>query len=347
MSERARTHLAERFELPPGYRARPYVGEADHEAMAAVLTDQHLREGSAERVSAEQITRNYAHLDDCDPAYDIYVLECATEVVGYGRTMVDDLGSGIRDHLVFAPTLTEHLHEDLFHALVTGLESHHRARHRSASADVRTARLRAWAPHPGPGSPATGDAAWLERRGYEATEWSASLLRPHLEDIPDLPLPDGVELRPATSDQLRTIMAAHLEAFRGEWDFVEPSEADFAWVLDDPYTDPSLWQVAWASAGGEDIVVGQVKPFINHDENAERGYLRGYAEYISTHHDWRNRGIAGALLARSLQALRDRGMTEAALGVDTNNPGGAFQLYTKLGFELQRYSAVYTRPLAP
>ena len=28
-------------------------------------------------------------------------------------------------------------------------------------------------------------------------------------------------------------------------------------------------------------------------------------------------------------------MTEAALGVDTNNPGGAFQLYTGLGFELR------------
>ena len=75
-----------------------------------------------------------------------------------------------------------------------------------------------------------------------------------------------------------------------------------------------------------------------------RGYLRGYTEYISTHHDWRNRGIAGALLAMSLQASSgNRGMTEAALGVDTNNPGGAFQLYTKLGFELQAYQAVYAQ----
>jgi ribosomal protein S18 acetylase RimI-like enzyme len=39
-------------------------------------------------------------------------------------------------------------------------------------------------------------------------------------------------------------------------------------------------------------------------------------------------------------------MTEAALGVDTNNPGGAFHLYTSLGFELRSYEAVYTRPVA-
>ena len=49
----------------------------------------------------------------------------------------------------------------------------------------------------------------------------------------------------------------------------------------------------------------------------------------------------------SLQELGDRGMTEAALGVDTNNPGGAFQLYTGLGFRLTRYEAVYVKPADP
>jgi mycothiol synthase len=51
------------------------------------------------------------------------------------------------------------------------------------------------------------------------------------------------------------------------------------------------------------------------------------------------------LLAWSLQELKDRGMTEAALGVDTNNPGGAFEVYTSLGFELVAYEAVYTKSL--
>jgi ribosomal protein S18 acetylase RimI-like enzyme len=140
---------------------------------------------------------------------------------------------------------------------------------------------------------------------------------------------------------MREIVVAHCECFRGEWDFSEPDETDYAHIIDDTYRDETLWQVAWDG----DTVVGQVKPFINHDENNERDYLRGYTEYISTHRDYRNRGIAGALLARALVALRERGMIEAVLGVDTNNPGGAFHLYTKLGFELETYGAVYTRPL--
>jgi ribosomal protein S18 acetylase RimI-like enzyme len=88
-----------------------------------------------------------------------------------------------------------------------------------------------------------------------------------------------------------------------------------------------------------------VKTYVNTDENDARGIRRGYTEFISTHRDWRNRGIAGTLLAWSLAELRERGMTEAALGVDTNNPGGAFELYTSLGFELVAYEAVYTRPV--
>ena len=58
-----------------------------------------------------------------------------------------------------------------------------------------------------------------------------------------------------------------------------------------------------------------------------------------------NRGIPGTLLAWSLEELQHRGMTEAPLGLDTNDPGGAFQLSTSLGFEMVAYEAVYAKPI--
>ena len=42
-----------------------------------------------------------------------------------------------------------------------------------------------------------------------------------------------------------------------------------------------MWKIAWAG----DMVVGEVKSFINPEENKEMGYLRGYTEFISTHAD--------------------------------------------------------------
>ncbi len=328
-------HLADRMALPAGFTARPYRGRADHPAMATVLSAYRAHHRNPEMATAEQMDVSYAHLGDCDPDTDIAVVEHAAEPVAYARPHREDLGTGVRDCIVFAPTLPGHIDRPLFGALLAAMETHMRP---WADA-VEAARFRSYASHPGPGETATGEGAWLEDAGYVATEWEASLLRPNLDDIPDRRLPAGVEVRPVTEDQIRPILEAHLEAFRGEWDFREPTEADYAEMIEDPNRDETLWKIAWVG----DTVVGQVKPYINHDENEERGTRRVYTEFISTHRDWRNRGIAGALLAMSLREARDRGMTEAALAADTNNPGGAFQLYTGLGFELQRYEAVYTR----
>lgn len=328
-------HLAERFSLPEGYAARPYAGPDDHPAMAGLLNEYRLFTGDPEMVTAAQFDQNYAHLTDCDPELDIVMVEQDDRLVAYCRPTHDEVTEAT-DLVVFMPTLPAHLDEALFHPLADGCEQH-----LGKWITDRPARYRGYAGHPGPGIVAVDcEAAWLEARGYEAAEWGASLRRPHLDDIPDLRLPDGIEVRPVQPEQMRDIVAAHHECFRGEWGFSEIDERSFSHIIDDPYRDETLWQVAWDG----DTIVGQVKPFINHDENAARGYLRGYTEYISTHHEYRNRGIAGALLTRALRAIRDRGMTEAVLGVDTNNPGGAFQLYTKLGFELQTYEAVYTKP---
>lgn len=328
-------HIVERFALPDGYVARPYRGREDHRAMAAVLTAYHAHHGDPQMATAAQFDTNYEHLRNCDPELDVFLVETVDgDPVAYGRKMVDDVTDG-RDGFVFAPTMPEHISRELFDAVADAEEAHLLP----DLSDVPNGRYRADAAHPGHGRQPTGEAAWLEARGYDARQWGATLVRPHLDDIPERTLPDGVELRPVTEDQLRTIVAAHHECFRDEWDFAEITEADYAWIIDDPYRDHTLWKVAWAG----DQVVGQVKPFINHDENEARGYRRGYTEYISTHRDFRNRGIAGTLLAWSLQELADRGMTEAALGVDTNNPGGAFQLYQSLGFEVVATNAVYFR----
>ena len=78
-------------------------------------------------------------------------------------------------------------------------------------------------------------------------------------------------------------------------------------------------------------MVGMVLNYVNHQENAAFGRSRGYAEDIAVRRPWRRRGIASALLANSLLALQARGLAEAALGVDTENPR-ALALYERLGF---------------
>ena len=277
--------------------------------------------------------------DECVPARDVaLILTDAGVVVGYARTARELHGDPPHAHWLCFPIIDPaHRHEPLYTAAIRSMERH---RTTVPLAVPPPDRYLAFSPHPGPGRPAAGSAAWLEAMGYEAFQFGAVLVRPNLDAIPDLALPDGLEIRPVEPAHLREIWDVHQEAFRGQWDFEEPTELDYQQFLDDPLTDTSLWKIAWDERG----VVGQVKSFVNHEENAVRGRRRGYTEYISTRADWRNRGVAAALLCASLRELRDRGMTEAALGADVNNPS-AFLLYQRLGFEVTAYEAVYAKPI--
>ena len=188
---------------------------------------------------------------------------------------------------------------------------------------------------------ATATTDLLRRNGYQPTEYFADMVRPNLGGVPDLSLPEGVEVRPVEESHLRTIFDADTEAFRDHWGFVEPSESQWVRFLEDPHRDESLWKVAWAG----DAVVGMVRSFVNQEENETFHRKRGWTEYISTHRDWRGQGIAAALIALSLIELRSRGMTEAALGVHTDNPTGALGLYERMGFVTKAIDAVWEAPL--
>ena len=60
------------------------------------------------------------------------------------------------------------------------------------------------------------------------------------------------------------IFDAEWDAFRGSFGYREPTEQDFERFRDDPLRDETLWKIAWSG----DTIVGQVKTFVNEEENA-------------------------------------------------------------------------------
>jgi ribosomal protein S18 acetylase RimI-like enzyme len=144
-----------------------------------------------------------------------------------------------------------------------------------------------------------------------------------------------------SEDQLRAIWEADVDAFRDHWGYVEPTETSYAQFLAFPYNDLTLWKVAWDDEG----VAGQVRSYIDKAQNEEHGLRRGWTEFISTSRRWRRRGVARALIVESIRELAARGMTDVALGVHTENPNGAFDLYAVLGYEVVATWTTYRKPL--
>jgi mycothiol synthase len=88
-----------------------------------------------------------------------------------------------------------------------------------------------------------------------------------------------------------------------------------------------------------------VQNFVDAAENEEYGRQRGYTEGICVRRPWRRQGLAKALIARSFHLIKDLGMTEAALGVDAQNPNGALQLYRSMGFQVVKRHTTYQKVL--
>lgn len=319
----------------PDLTARPYRGPSDHAAMATMLNRWYRAIGTGEVATVEDLDHNYAHLENCDPSVDMVMVEDPDgRVVGYTRTDWWQVVDGERKYAVFAKVDPDWADSGLPLAMLSAAERHNRqiaSSHHVTCPKV----LEGWAEDD---HERVMVESYLEL-GFSAITHGAVMVRPHLDDIPDVSLPAGVEIRPVQESHLRAIWEADKEAFRDHWGYSEPSEEDWDRFLSFPHRDESLWKVAWA----DDVVVSQVRTFINDAENTELGQKRGWTEFISTHRDWRGRGIASALICESLQELKLRGMNDAALGVHVENPNGAFRLYESLGYKVVERSTTFQK----
>lgn len=170
--------------------------------------------------------------------------------------------------------------------------------------------------------------------------WFFDMVRPTLDDVADVPLPAGFELRPVEPEQYPQLWRANREAFRDHWGGSDESEAAMHRFFDDPSNDSALWVIAW---DGDEIAGGIINS-IHAEENQALGLQRGWLSSVFTRRPWRRRGLARALIARSLVLLRDRGLSSAALGVDADNPSGALGLYEAAGFAVEeRFTAMRKR----
>jgi mycothiol synthase len=183
--------------------------------------------------------------------------------------------------------------------------------------------------------------ALLVHHGYTPVRYGFKMARDLNDPIPDPALPDGLEIRAAQPDHFRAIWEAEREAFQDHWGYSPWPEESYQRFLAFPHYDPTLWRVAWDGAQ----VAGSVLSYINADENERLARRRGYTEDISVRRPWRRRGLASALIAASLHALKDQGMTEAALEVDSENPTGALRVYERLGYTTTFRRTLYRKPL--
>jgi mycothiol synthase len=196
----------------------------------------------------------------------------------------------------------------------------------------------------------TDHAALYKSAGYTAVRWFYDMIRPLGPDappIPDLAMPDAMEIAPWTEDRDDAVRLAHNEAFADHWG-TQPRDAE-AWK--NWTTEHRTFRRDWSrlaldpsrpDADGRAAVAGYVVSHAYEHEWAAMGYSQGYVSLIGVRPAWRGRKLAPALLAEVMRAYAEDGMDSAGLDVDTGNATGALGLYEGMGFHVKETSVSWT-----
>jgi GNAT superfamily N-acetyltransferase len=319
----------------PGFNFKRFEGPGDYQAMVDIIMSN-VDDPTTHITSLEDITTDYAHMSESVPVRDMVFAFHAEQPVAYCRSTCmweESSNSWIYGWLL-------HVHHDwkrqgIEEVLIGWLEEQAALNHTTLHTEA-TGLHSVFMPE--------SDQHLLDivqKHGYSPTRYFEDMKRDLIE-IPDYPFPEGIEVRPAFPSQYRQVWEADVEAFQDHWGATIPPEENYQeWQANKNYFQPYLWQIAWSG----DDVAGMVWNFINSTENEKRERLRGYTESISVRRPWRGKGIAKALICRSMKMMKALGMTEVALGVDSQNISGATKLYYGLGYRSYNRSVVLRKPL--
>lgn len=335
-------HRIELSDAPaiPGLVVRHFRDAADFAAIAHIFSQAGKADGNTWLTTPEMIQEHYTRLNNSDLHQDLVLVEIDGAPVAYARVEWWDESAGNRIYALVGQVLPEWRH----HGIGGALLKHNERRIGQIAGQHMTDLPRffqSYASDTAASDTAIGNETLLKQAGYAAIRHSFDMERDLAEPIGSTELPTGLNVRTPTPEQYRQVWEADVEAFRDHWGFREPTENDYQHWLNWPQLAPHLWQIAWDG----DQIAGMVQNFINNDENETYQRLRGYTEGISVRRPWRKRGLATALINRSLTMFREMGMTEAALGVDAENLSGALHVYVGCGFKVMKRSSTYRKPL--
>jgi mycothiol synthase len=320
-----------------GVVIRPYAGEAELPELVRIRNAEYAADGVRGRVTVEEIRAWWAHpSEQFDPARDVSVVELAGRPVAFTQRDWVDTTDGVREYRARGWVEPDARRR----GIGTMLLERNEARLRALAATHDVERPKVFGTFTSETN--AGATAMAHALGYEPVRWFTDMERSLLSDLPDAPpLTDGIEVRPATASQARQIWEADQDAFLDHWGGWDSSEASFRRWVDSPEFQPDLMVVAWDG----DEVAAAVLNAIYPEENDELGLQRGWLDSVFTRRAWRRRGLARALIIRSFHLLRERGMETAALGVDADNPSGAFALYESVGFTPTERTIAWRRPM--
>ncbi len=195
-----------------------------------------------------------------------------------------------------------------------------------------------------------GRIALLESNGFELVRWDLDMRRelPGLGRVaPVIPIveePAGIQLRKWRAGVDDEVVGWMLnEAFRDSWGYSEIVIADWLNYVRGGFVNLEHCVLAWDAANNR--LAGACVNRCDEQTFKFRGRKELYVDNLAVRREYRNRGVATALLTWTLNRADHLEMQSVGLGADAENVTGAVRLYKRLGFEVIGKTRIFRRKL--
>lgn len=171
-----------------------------------------------------------------------------------------------------------------------------------------------------------------------------SLMKKGLEKIPsNVGENREVQLRnfqKGSFEDLKLLQWLFNETFREHYNYRPDTIEEVQYFLEQ---DPIFKEQEWLFILLRQTPVGYVGLGIDKKYNEEKNTKAGWILSIGVLKPNRLKGVGTRLMIEGMRLLKTKGMTEAMLGVDDQNPTKAIKLYEKVGFNAARKDIAYLK----
>jgi ribosomal protein S18 acetylase RimI-like enzyme len=188
-----------------------------------------------------------------------------------------------------------------------------------------------------PYSHLTDEIDFYVSRGYEIVRYFHELGRDLSVPLELVALPDGIEVRPLAANREDGRLMRN-DSFRDHWGSQPVTGETWSRYFKEFFM-PEASLVAYDEGVPVAYVISSMYP---HDFD-DRGWPHAWIEGVGTTRSHRRMGIASALITLGMEAMVEKRLEFAILGVDADNPTGAYGLYEQLGFTQLRAEVMLSK----
>ena len=308
--------------------------QSDLEAIAHLLSEGFSFDGHVIVQTAEELAEEFDGTY-CTLEQDVLVAEHQSQIIGVGYTIYLPSETKEERCYIFGTTKPEFRGYGVGTAVMTWAAEHGESLLRSSTGIIpRYLRSDMSATN-------TSAGDLFKDFGLQAVRWTDDLII-DLQNSPDVCVAPGYSIVPWNTSRDEEARVTKNQAFMDHWGSTPTSEEGWQQLV---HGSTARLDQSFFALDENDEIIGVL---LSHRYEADDDVLEkriGWIDKLATLAEHRKKSVAKSLITHALAAYRRDGLTHGALNVDTENPTGAYGLYTSVGFTPFRGSVTYERQI--